>query len=146
MNFEKIIENLPYSSPFLFVDELLHIDEHGAKGCFTFDASLDFYKGHFKENPVTPGAILTECCAQIGVVTLGLYLLSKQSIKIEDSEIGLSSSEMEFYEAVFPNEKVTVVSEKEYFRFNKLKCRVKMYNQAKKLVCKGVISGMLKSR
>ena len=145
MNFNEIISSLPYAHPFLFVDELLHVDENGVKGCFTFKDSLDFYKGHFKENPVTPGAILTECCAQIGVVSLGLYLLSKQDINVEGLAIGLSSSEMEFYAPVYPNEKVTVISEKEYFRFNKLKCGVKMYNQAEKLICKGVLSGMLKS-
>lgn len=146
MTFEEILKNLPYTQPFLFVDELLHVDDTGAKGCFTFDASSDFYKGHFKGNPVTPGAILTECCAQIGVVSLGIYLLNKQEVIINDAlQIGLSSSEMEFYEAVLPNEKVIVTSEKEYFRFHKLKCRVKMHNQAGKLVCKGVISGMIKS-
>ncbi len=146
MTFDEILKNLPYTQPFLFVDELLHIDSNGVKGCFTFDSTLEFYKGHFIENPVTPGAILTECCAQIGVVSLGIYLLGMQEVIINDAlQIGLSSSAMEFYEVVLPNEKVTVTSEKEYFRFHKLKCRVKMHNQAGKLVCKGVISGMLKS-
>jgi 3-hydroxyacyl-[acyl-carrier-protein] dehydratase len=31
-----------------------------------FDPNLDFYKGHFKDDPVTPGVILTEVMAQIG--------------------------------------------------------------------------------
>jgi 3-hydroxyacyl-[acyl-carrier-protein] dehydratase len=44
---------------------------------------------------------------------------------------------------VYPNEKVRVVSEKEYFRFNKLKCAVKMYNINDELVCRGTISGMI---
>jgi 3-hydroxyacyl-[acyl-carrier-protein] dehydratase len=38
---------------------------------------------------------------------------------------------------------VTVISEKEYFRFNKLKCRVKIVNSKKELVCRGTISGMI---
>lgn len=146
MNYQEIIEKLPYTKPFLFVDELLHVDENGAEGSCVFEEDVDFYKGHFKDNPVTPGVILTECCAQIGVVALGIYLLNKEEVSMGDNvQIGLSSSEMEFLEPVFPNEKVIVTSEKIYFRFHKLKCKVKMHNTAGKLVCKGTISGMLKS-
>jgi len=146
MQYQEILQKLPYSKPFLFVDDLIHVDVHGVEGSYTFDENSDFYKGHFKGNPVTPGVILTECCAQIGVVALGIYLIDKEEVVVGDSiQIGLSSSEMEFYEPVFPKERVTVVSKKEYFRFHKLKCQVKMYNSSKKLVCKGMISGMLKS-
>ena len=142
--YDHIIQKLPYERPFLFVDELLNINENRVEGCFTFSDTLSFYKGHFKDNPVTPGVILTECCAQIGLVCLGIFLLDQEmQWKESGLKIGLSSSEMEFLLPVFPNEKVRVCSEKVYFRFNKLKCKVKMYNEADKLVCKGTISGML---
>jgi 3-hydroxyacyl-[acyl-carrier-protein] dehydratase len=45
---------------------------------------------------------------------------------------------------VKPKERVEVVSEKIYFRFNKLKCNVQLFNEENELVCKGTISGMLK--
>ncbi len=126
MDNSTIIALLPYSEPFLFVNELISVDAHGASGSYTFHEESDFYKGHFKTIPVTPGVLLTECCAQIGVVCLGIYLMG---IAIHDEmQIALSSSEMEFYLPVFPGEKVVVTSEKEYFRFYKLKCRVKMHN------------------
>jgi len=142
-----ILKNLPYAKPFLFVGELTHLDENGVEGNFTFSKDLNFYKGHFKNNPVTPGVILTECCAQIGVVSLGLYLISQNGeVPIESFQIGLSSSEMEFLLPVFPGETVTVRSEKLYFRFNKLKCKVKMYNAAGKLVCQGTIAGMIRAK
>lgn len=137
-----IISVLPYSQPFLFVDELMHVDEKGTKGTYTFDGNSEFYKGHFKNAPVTPGVILTECCAQIGVVCLGVHLLGNSIPK--HLKIALSSSEMEFYLPVFPNERVVVTSQKEYFRFHKLKCMVKMHNSEGKLVCKGAIAGMFK--
>mgnify|MGYP000158759414 CR=1 FL=1 len=144
MNHQNIISQLPYSKPFLFVDELEHVDENGVKGNYTFSAESDFYKGHFKDNPVTPGVILTECCAQIGVVCLGVFLVGVESdFSGKDFKIGLSSSEMEFLLPVFPNEKVTVTSKKDYFRFHKLKCEVKMHNSQGKLVCKGTIAGMI---
>jgi 3-hydroxyacyl-[acyl-carrier-protein] dehydratase len=141
MKYQKIISKLPYSKPFLFVDEIESINENGVVGNYTFDATLDFYKGHFKDNPVTPGVILTEVMAQIGVVCLGIFLLNDEVNK--KPLIALTSNEIEFFKPVYPNEKVTVISEKIYFRFGKLKCKVKMINAKNEEVCSGTISGML---
>ena len=141
MKFEEILLKLPYSKPFLFVDKIIQIDENGVEGTFTYDENLDFYKGHFKENPITPGVILTETMAQIGVVCLGIFLLNNSFNK--KIVIALTSSEIEFLKPVFPNEKVTVISEKIYFRFGKLKCRVSMKNDRDELVCSGIIAGMI---
>lgn len=141
MTKQEIISKLPYSKPFLFVDELLYIDENRVVGTYTFDGNLDFYKGHFKDNPVTPGIILTEVMAQIGVVCLGIYLLNYEFNK--NKSIALTSTEIEFLKPVFPNEKVTVISEKIYFRFGKLKCKVTMKNNKGVEVCSGTIAGMI---
>jgi 3-hydroxyacyl-[acyl-carrier-protein] dehydratase len=141
MTHQEIISKLPYSQPFLFVDELTEINENGVTGNYTFDEKLDFYKGHFKEGPVTPGVILTEVMAQIGLVCLGIHLLDKTFNT--NTSIALTSTSIEFIKAVFPNEKVSVISEKIYFRFGKLKCRVKMTNSSGDLVCMGEIAGMI---
>ncbi len=145
MNYNEIISQLPYKKPFLFVDALTHMDANGAEGVYTFCKEASFYAGHFKDFTVTPGVILTECCAQIGVVSLGVFLMMQEQTDVKDLQIGLSSTEMQFYKPVFPDEKVRVVSEKLYFRFHKLKCRVKMYNASNEVVCTGVIAGMIKS-
>lgn len=141
MTNREIISKLPYSKPFLFVDELLHIDENGVEGIYTFDENLDFFKGHFQDNPVTPGVILTEAMAQIGLVCLGIYLLNGGFNK--NTSIALTSNEIDFLKPVFPNEKVTVFSEKIYFRFGKLKCKVSMKNEKGETVCSGTIAGMI---
>jgi len=144
MDVNYIIAQLPYSKPFLFVDELLHVDENGATGTYTFDKSLDFYKGHFKEKPVTPGVILTETMAQIGMVCLGIYLLGHTLKK--DTVIAFTSAEVQFLKAVYPGEKVTVTSVKTFFRFGKLKCNVVMKNEAGQEVCKGIVAGMITTK
>jgi 3-hydroxyacyl-[acyl-carrier-protein] dehydratase len=141
LNQQDILAKLPYSAPFLFVDEIVSINENGVVGTFTFDENLDFYKGHFRDNPITPGVILTEVMAQIGLVCLGIYLLNNEFNK--NTTIALTSVAIEFIKPVFPNEKVTVISEKIYFRFGKLKCKVIMKNQSGNLVCSGVIAGMI---
>tara|TARA_R110001606_G_scaffold13354_2_gene58163 strand:+ start:164 stop:604 length:441 start_codon:yes stop_codon:yes gene_type:complete len=144
MNQTEIIKNLPYQKPFLFVDELTEISENGITGNYTFKENEFFYEGHFKNNPITPGVILTETMAQIGLVCLGIFLLKDEILSEEKKpKIALTSNNIDFFLPVLPNEKVTVISEKEYFRFNKLKCKVKMMNEKNELVCRGTISGML---
>jgi len=137
---EDIIAQLPYTKPFLFVDNLLLVTEDRAEGEYRFKEDEYFYKGHFKGNPITPGVILMECMAQIGLVCLGIQLIGGLS---ESAKIALASSDVHFYLPVYPGEKVKVISDKEYFRFGKLKCQVKMINQEGAVVCKGTISGMV---
>ena len=140
-----IINKLPYTDPFLFVDNINRVSANAIEGCYTFKKDEFFYKGHFKEQPVTPGVILTECCAQIGLVCLGIHLLNSEEVGTRDFHVALSSSDMHFLLPVFPLETVIVKANKLYFRFNKLKCEVKMYNQEAQLVCKGVLSGMIRN-
>jgi 3-hydroxyacyl-[acyl-carrier-protein] dehydratase len=141
MKYQEITSKLPYSKPFLFVDEIIDINENGVEGSYTFDENLDFYKGHFKDNPITPGVILTEVMAQIGLVCFGIFLLNETFNN--KTAIALTSTDIEFLKAVYPKEKVTVFSEKVYFRFGKLKCRVKMKNENGDEVCSGTIAGMI---
>jgi 3-hydroxyacyl-[acyl-carrier-protein] dehydratase len=144
MTIKEIIEILPYESPFLFVDGLTAISDDGVTGHYTFNETEFFYSGHFKDNPITPGVILTECMAQIGLVCLGIYLMRTELSDDFKPQIALTSSQVDFYLPVFPGEKVSVISEKEVFRLNKLKCKVKLFNEKNELVCRGTISGMLK--
>ena len=141
MDTADIISKLPYSKPFLFVDTIVKIDENGVEGNYTFNENLDFYKGHFKERPVTPGVILIEVMAQIGMVCLGIFLLD--DALTSSSVIALTSADIQFLKPVYPNEKVTVISSKKYFRFGKLKCNVVMKNSTGDDICTGVISGMI---
>ena len=146
--FQYILENLPYTKPFLFVDKLISLSEYSAEGSYTFSKDEYFYAGHFKKNPVTPGVILTECMAQIGLVCFGIYLLNNESTsnakgEVSNCKIGLTNHNIDFYLPVYPGETVRVISDKEYFRFKKLKCKVKMLNEKDEIVCSGVISGMI---
>lgn len=141
MKQKDIIDQLPYRPPFLFVDTLEEVDENGAQGLFTFREDLPFYAGHFKDHPITPGVLLTECCAQIGLVCLGIYLSRSQGLI--SAAFALSSSEMQFFIPVLPGQTVRVKSQLHYFRFNKLKCTVRMTNTENAVVCKGILAGML---
>jgi len=145
MTTHEILRKLPYGKEFLFVDELLQIDENIVKGTFTFKKDLFFYNGHFKESPITPAVILTETMAQIGLVCLGIYILNN-SLKQDETTFGMTSNKLDFLKPVYPGEQVWVTGEKNYFRFKKLSCNVIMENAKGEIVSRGTISGMIISK
>jgi len=141
MTADRIIARLPYRAPFLFVDRIDAVDEQHIEGSFFLDPELDFYKGHFPKQPVTPGVILTEIMAQIGLVCLGIYLTGDDP-SATGFPFALTATNIEFYRPVYPGERVKVNSVKTYFRFGKLKCTVQLYNGEGILACEGTLSGM----
>ena len=147
--YNEILAHLPYKSSFRFVDEIVSIDENNVTGNYTLRKEAFFYEDHFPGNPVTPGVIVTEIMAQIGLVVLGIYLLLNRDQKTgRDKEENifplLTSAEVSFFKIVLPGEKVTVISKKQYFRFNKLKCYVEMTDEAGALIARGMFSGIIK--
>lgn len=143
-----ILKYLPYRSTFRFVDNIRNIDEDGVTGDYTLRRDAFFYEDHFAGNPVTPGVIITEIMAQIGLVVLGIYLLTKDNQpEAGDAQLFplLTSSSVQFYKMVLPEEKVTVISKKEYFRFGKLKCFVEMLNERNELIADGTFAGVIKA-
>jgi 3-hydroxyacyl-[acyl-carrier-protein] dehydratase len=144
-SYKHLLKKLPYSEPFLFVDDILEVTDNGIKGAYTYRPDAFFYRGHFKDHPVTPGVILTETMAQIGLVCYGLWLFDKDHSDVSGT-VALSHTSIDFLKAVLPGERVEVISTQEYFRFGKLKCKVKMIDQSQEVVCRGTISGMLIER
>ncbi|WP_031425622.1 3-hydroxyacyl-ACP dehydratase FabZ family protein [Flavimarina sp. Hel_I_48] len=144
MNRDQLITRLPYDEPFLFADHIEEVSEEHIVGSYTFPEDSYFYKGHFVNHPVTPGVILTECMAQIGLVCLGIYLLAEKGHDLQsNAKVAMTENHVLFKKPVYPGEKVTVHSQKQYFRMHKLKCKVKMLNSAGEEVCSGVLSGIL---
>src|ERR1700710_2659284 len=146
--YEDILNHLPYKSSFRFVDNITELDEDGVVGEYTLRPDSFFYEDHFAGNPVTPGVIITEIMAQIGLVVLGIFLVMKETefnFKDDDSLYPLlTSTDVSFYKMVLPDENVTVISKKQYFRYGKLKCYVEMLDSSKELIAKGMFSGIIK--
>jgi 3-hydroxyacyl-[acyl-carrier-protein] dehydratase len=143
-----ILNYLPYKSSFLFVDNISELDETGVTGDYTLKGDSFFYEDHFPGNPVTPGVIITEIMAQIGLVVLGIYLVVKGDDNFEMNESSfplLTSTNVEFFKMVLPGAKVIVTSKKQYFRFGKLKCAVEMHNAANELIARGTFSGIIQN-
>jgi len=148
--YKYILDHLPNKSSFRFVDNILSIDENGVTGEYTLRDDAFFYKDHFIGNPVTPGVILTEIMAQIGLQSLAIYLILNEAGEFNNKDGSttlfplLTATEVSFHKIVLPGQRVTVTSKKEFFRFGKLKCYVEMTDEDKNLVAKGMIAGVIK--
>ena len=145
-----ILNYLPYKSSFLFVDNITELDENGVVGDYTLKKESFFYEDHFPGNPVTPGVIITEIMAQIGLVVLGIHLMltddKQQGVVMDEGSFPLlTSTNVEFFKMVLPEDKVIVSSKKQYFRFGKLKCLIQMHNTAGELIAKGTFAGVIKN-
>src|SRR5271156_3740277 len=103
--FNDIIKYLPYQSSFLFVDNITALSEDGVTGDYTPNGNAFFYEDHFVNNPVTPGVILTEIMAQIGLVVMGIFLAksgnTKESVTMDENSFPLlTSTEVSFFRMV----------------------------------------------
>ena len=141
---QKIIDLLPYTHPFLFVDEIESVNEQEIIGLYRIKPDEYFFKGHFPGNPVVPGVIVTEVMAQIGLVCFGIYLLKSEKTNTQKRYPVFTSSKVDFLEIVKPGDQLKVHSKKLYFRFNKLKCSVECENiTTGETVCRGEMDGLI---
>jgi 3-hydroxyacyl-[acyl-carrier-protein] dehydratase len=141
---DQVLEMLPQQEPFRFVDRILEIDEEHIVATYRFRPDADFYRGHFPGNPVTPGVILLEAVAQVGVVALGIYLfaLDHSREELERTVTLFVDAEVEFSGVVPPDTEVTISARKVFWRRNKLRSEATMVLVDGTLVCAATISGM----
>lgn len=140
----EILAELPQKEPFLFVDEILELGDEEIVAAYRFSEDHEFYRGHFPGNPVTPGVILVEAMAQVGVVALGIHLLARQAGIEEVRKVVTMFTDMQvdFTGIVRPGERVITTGRKVFFRRLKLRSTVEMRLEDGTVVCSGTVSGM----
>ena len=142
-NYAAYIDRLPYGPNFLFVEGIDHLSATEIRGYFTFKKDWPVFAEHFPGNPVVPGVILTESAAQIALGIHGLFLEEKAGGNVEKGQIAFSEAQMEYLKPVYPSDKLIVKGTPVYYRFNKLKTKVQLFNQEDELIARGILSGML---
>jgi 3-hydroxyacyl-[acyl-carrier-protein] dehydratase len=71
MDRESVLQTIPHRPPFLFVDEVVELEEQRIRTRVQADPAAEFFKGHYPDNPVMPGVLLCECCFQAGALLVG---------------------------------------------------------------------------
>ena len=144
---KEVLACIPQQEPFRFVDEIISLDDEQIVGAYRFREDEYFYRGHFPGYPITPGVILIETMAQVGVVAFGIYLLSRQknmrpgAMQLPISLFSLADG-IEFKQIVKPEERVIVKAKKIYFRKITIKASVSMEKENGEMVCSGELSGV----
>jgi len=138
---QALLALVPQQRPFRFLDAIVEVSDDHIVGWYRFRSDEFFYAGHFPDNPITPGVILIETLAQIGVVALGLYLAS-QIDGAKDLVTVFTETNVEFSGLVRPCDQVTVQARKVYFRRMKLKVQAEMKLEDGTVVCSGELAGM----
>jgi 3-hydroxyacyl-[acyl-carrier-protein] dehydratase len=143
----EVLALVPQQEPFRFIDEIISLDEEKIIGAYRFRKDAFFYRGHFPGRPITPGVILIETMAQIGVVAFGMYLLACQkNIRPSQMKGPLSlfslADNVEFNGIVAPGERVIVKGKKIYFRKGAIKVDLTMERENSEVVCLGKLAGM----
>ncbi len=140
----KLLELIPHGDPFRFVDEILEVDKQHIVGRYRFRPGADFYRGHFPDNPVTPGVLLLESMAQVGVVAHGIFHFAlEDGIEAVGERIALfTDADVDFTGLVRPGDRVTIRGTKEFFRRGKIRSEAEMRLDDGTVVCSGTVSGM----
>ncbi len=140
----EVLELLPQQEPFRFLDEILEVSEDHILARYRFRPDADFYRGHFPDNPVTPGVILLEAFAQAGVVALGLYNIALElGIQgVKDREALFCDANVDFTGVVKPGERVTISAKRVFWRRGKFRAEGTMTLDDGTVVLSGTISGV----
>lgn len=141
---DDLLDLIPQGEPFRFVDEIVEVDEDRIVGRYRFRPEADFYRGHFPGDPVTPGVLLLESMAQVGVVAHGIYHFALEGgIESVARRMALfTDAEVDFTGLVPPGARVTIRGTKQFFRRGKIRSDAEMSLDDGTVVCSGTVSGI----
>ncbi len=79
---KKIMSIIPHRYPFLLIDRIIEFEEKKRIiAVKNVTINEPFFQGHFPGNPIMPGVLILEACAQAGAVLL-LYSIPEREKKL----------------------------------------------------------------
>tara|TARA_B100000941_G_scaffold74276_1_gene50574 strand:- start:1313 stop:1753 length:441 start_codon:yes stop_codon:yes gene_type:complete len=72
----EVRKRLPHREPFLFIDEVMEVNNEFIKAKRFISPNEDFFKGHFPNFPIMPGVLILEAMAQ-SCALLGSHIMSQ---------------------------------------------------------------------
>jgi 3-hydroxyacyl-[acyl-carrier-protein] dehydratase len=81
VNRDEIQRHIPHRAPFLWLDEVIALDEQRIHARKHLDPALDVFQGHYPQFPVLPGVLQLEAAFQAGAMLIS-RLVSAGSSRI----------------------------------------------------------------
>ena len=132
----EVRKRLPHREPFLFIDEVMEVNNEFIKAKRFISPNEDFFKGHFPNFPIMPGVLILEAMAQ-SCALLGSHIMS-QTANEKSMYLLCGVEKVRFKKKVLPGDtlifKSSVISSKRGIW--KFKCSA---YSGEKLVCSAEI-------
>jgi len=98
---EDIKKIIPQRVPFLMIDRVIEASPEKVVAIKNVSTNEPFFKGHFPDEPIMPGALMIEAMAQAGLV------LYRQKFP-NDKLLFLVSVKARFFEPVIPGDQLRI--------------------------------------
>ena len=82
INSENIKKIIPYKEPFLFLDKVVSLSSNKIVAVKNLSGDEDFFKGHFVDFPIMPGALTVEGMGQAATLLARSNILNHQNKEI----------------------------------------------------------------
>lgn len=104
---EEIKKIIPYEEPFLFVHGIEEIGDNKISGFYQTDINDDYFRGHFRDYKIMPGALVVEAIAQLATFLLRQKIANHQDYHFLAYEI----RSCQFYQPIFPGDRIDLKAE-----------------------------------
>ena len=101
-----IINAIPHRFPFLFVDEILKMDEKTIQTSLFLSPDWDCFKGHYPGFPVFPGVLSCEAILQSGAILVSKRL--KQESLEDQVPVVTRMNQIKFKQVLFPKDQIQI--------------------------------------
>ncbi len=108
-----ILQILPHRPPFLFVDRVIKfIPDKMIVAERKIDAQEPWFKGHFPQKAIMPGALVLDALAQTSGLLLGFSKKTVSDTNAAPSQLFyLASSNIKFLNTAYPGETLELIAE-----------------------------------
>lgn len=104
MDHDEILQAIPHRPPFLWIDEVVFIDNQKIHARKTLNPELPVFQGHFPDYPIFPGVLQCEAALQAGAI-----LISKiEPVQSGDVPVATRINNVKFRQMVKPGETIDI--------------------------------------
>jgi len=83
MDLEQIKECIPHREPFIWIDEVLELEQMSIHATKYLSPDLDLFQGHYPDFPILPGVIQCEMAMQAAAILISkMHALDGENVPV----------------------------------------------------------------